>query len=155
MCLCIRMHMDSLVSHHRGMLSTPLLSPSLGHSFPPVKVSPRCARTPGRAAGVPVPGGCVCCCERGGDCSGGEPKRVAARELGLDVVEVPENEYAIVRLEGPVPECIHRGWRYVMESFLPEHGYRHSGAPDFEAYAPGDIRAVDYEMELWVPIEKM
>lgn len=86
---------------------------------------------------------------------GGEPKRTAARELGLDVVEVPENEYAIVRLEGPVPECIHRGWRYVMESFLPEHGYRHSGAPDFEAYAPGDMRAVDYEMELWVPIEKM
>ncbi|WP_076463869.1 AraC family transcriptional regulator [Actinomyces mediterranea] len=79
----------------------------------------------------------------------------AARELGLDVVEVPENEYAIVRLEGPVPECIHRGWRYVMESFLPEHGYRHSGAPDFEAYGPGDMRATDYEMELWVPIEKM
>lgn len=79
---------------------------------------------------------------------------VAARELGLDVFEVPENEYAIVTLEGPIPACIHRGWRYMMESFLPEHGYRHSGAPDFEVYGPGNMYADDYRMELWVPIEK-
>lgn len=78
----------------------------------------------------------------------------AARGRGLDVVEVPENEYAVVALVGPVPECIHRGWKYVMESFLPEHGYRHSGAPDFEAYGPGDMYATDYEMELWVPIAR-
>jgi len=78
----------------------------------------------------------------------------AARELGLDVYEVSENEYAVVTLEGPVPECIHHGWRFMMESFLPEHGYRHSGAPDFEVYGSGDMYARDYEMELWVPIEK-
>ncbi|RVU97138.1 AraC family transcriptional regulator [Coriobacteriales bacterium OH1046] len=78
----------------------------------------------------------------------------AARELGLDVVEIPENEYAIVTLEGPIPACIHQGWKYLMESFLPEHGYRHSGAPDFEVYGLGDMYADGYEMELWVPIER-
>lgn len=78
----------------------------------------------------------------------------AARKLGLDVFEVPENEYAIVTLEGPIPECIRQGWKYMMESFLPEHGYRHSGAPDFEVYGSGDMHADDYEMELWVPIER-
>jgi len=78
----------------------------------------------------------------------------AARELGLDVFEIPENEYAIVTLEGPIPACIYRGWRYMMESFLPEHGYRHSGAPDFEVYSPGNMYADDYQMELWIPIEK-
>ena len=41
-----------------------------------------------------------------------------------------------------------------MESFLPEHGYRHSGAPDFEVYSPGNMYADDYQMELWIPIEK-
>lgn len=78
----------------------------------------------------------------------------AARELGLDVFEIPENEYAIVTLEGPIPACIHQGWKYLMESFLPEHGYRHSGAPDFEVYGTGDMYADDYKMELWVPVEK-
>ena len=41
-----------------------------------------------------------------------------------------------------------------MESFLPEHGYWHSGAPDFEVYGPGDMHADGYEMELWVPVER-
>lgn len=76
----------------------------------------------------------------------------AARELGLDVLEVAPAEYAVVSLTGPVPECIHEGWRYVMESFLPERGLRHSGAPDFEVYGPGDMSALDYRMELWVPV---
>lgn len=82
------------------------------------------------------------------------PDGAEARKLGLDVFEVPENEYAIVTLEGPIPECIRQGWKYMMESFLPEHGYRHSGAPDFEVYGSGDMHADDYEMELWVPIER-
>lgn len=77
-----------------------------------------------------------------------------AKSMGLDILEVEEAEYAIVELKGVVPECIHSGWKYVMEVFFPEHGYVHSGTPDFEYYYEGDMDSKDYKMELWIPIVK-
>ena len=41
-----------------------------------------------------------------------------------------------------------------MEVFFPEHGYVHSGKPDFEYYYEGDMDSKDYKMELWIPITK-
>ena len=69
-----------------------------------------------------------------------------AQELGLSLLEVAETQYAIVPVRGNVPESIHEAWKYVLEVFFPENGYRHSGAPDFEVYAEGDIHAEDYKM---------
>lgn len=77
-----------------------------------------------------------------------------ARSMGLDVLEVDEAEYVVVELVGSVPECIHNGWKYAMEVFFPEHGYIHSGKPDFEYYHEGDMHSKDYKMELWIPITK-
>ncbi|MFS9253065.1 AraC family transcriptional regulator [Streptococcus infantis] len=77
-----------------------------------------------------------------------------ATSMGLDVLEVEEAEYAVVELVGSVPECIHNGWKYVMEVFFPEHGYIHSEKPDFEYYYEGDMHSKDYKMELWIPITK-
>lgn len=77
-----------------------------------------------------------------------------ARSMGLDVLKVEEAEYAVVELIGSVLDCIHNGWKYVMEVFFPEHGYVHSGKPDFEYYYEGDMNSKDYKMELWIPITK-
>ena len=77
-----------------------------------------------------------------------------AKAMGLEVLEVNEAEYAVVELTGKVPECIHAGWKYLMEVFFPEHGYIHSGKPDFEYYFKGDMYSPDYKMELWVPVVK-
>lgn len=77
-----------------------------------------------------------------------------AENMGLDILEVEEAEYAIVELTGNVPECIHNGWKYAMEVFFPEYGYVHSGSPDFEYYYEGDMDNKDYKMELWIPITK-
>ena len=77
-----------------------------------------------------------------------------AKEMGLDLLEVKEAEYAVVELTGSIPECIHNGWKYIMEVFFPEHGYIHSGSPDFEYYYEGDMHSKDYKMELWIPIAK-
>lgn len=79
---------------------------------------------------------------------------IKAKEMGLDILEVNEAEYAVVELHGSVPESIHAGWKYVMEVFFPEHGYVHSGSPDFEYYYEGDMDSKDYKMELWIPIIK-
>ena len=77
-----------------------------------------------------------------------------AADLGLSILEVPEAEYAVVKLKGIVPNCIHEGWKYVIGTFFPEQGYRHAGTADFEVYSEGDMYNSDYEMELWVPIVK-
>ena len=77
-----------------------------------------------------------------------------AAELGLSVMHIPKAEYAVVQLKGSVPNCIHQGWKYVMETFFPEQGYCHAGTPDFEAYSEGDMYSKNYTMELWVPIVK-
>ncbi|MDO5088540.1 MAG: AraC family transcriptional regulator [Leptotrichiaceae bacterium] len=75
--------------------------------------------------------------------------------LGLEIIEVPEAEYVVVKLKGPVPDCIHEGWKYVTGVFFPEQGYRHGGTPDFEVYSEGNMENSDYEMELWVPVIKV
>ena len=77
-----------------------------------------------------------------------------AKDMGLEILEVDEAEYAVVKLTGKVPECIHAGWKYLMEVFFPEHGYIHSGKPDVEYYFKGDMHSSDYKMELWVPLVK-
>lgn len=77
-----------------------------------------------------------------------------AQALGLSIMEIPEAEYAIIPVKGPIPGSIHQAWKYVLEVFFPESGYHHSGAPDFEVYSQGDMTAPDYQMELWVPVVK-
>lgn len=77
-----------------------------------------------------------------------------AKEMGLEVREIKDAEYAILSLKGPVPTCIHEGWKYAMEVFLPEQGYMHAGTPDFEVYSEGDMYSPDYKMELWIPLSK-
>lgn len=75
-----------------------------------------------------------------------------AKVLGLSIMEIEPAEYAIIPVKGPIPDSIHKAWKYVLEVFFPETGYSHSGAPDFEVYSEGDMYADDYEMKLWVPI---
>ncbi|MBQ9300468.1 MAG: AraC family transcriptional regulator, partial [Clostridia bacterium] len=77
-----------------------------------------------------------------------------AREMELEVMEIKEAAYAVLSLKGPVPGCIHEGWKYAMEVFLPEQGYMHAGTPDFEVYSAGDMYSPDYKMELWIPLSK-
>ena len=80
--------------------------------------------------------------------------KAKAEELGLFIKDVPATEYAIVPVKGSIPASIHNAWKYVLEVFFPETGYRHSGAPDFEVYSKGDMSSPDYQMELWIPVIK-
>ena len=77
-----------------------------------------------------------------------------AKQMGLEIMEITEAQYAVVELEGKIPDCIHEGWKYLFEVFFPQHGYMHSSAPDFEVYGEGDMYRDDYKMQLWVPIIK-
>ena len=78
-----------------------------------------------------------------------------AKQLNLEILEVPPAMYAIFELIGALPNNIKNGWHEAMHNYFPANGYRHAGTPDFEVYFPGNMQADDYEMELWIPIEKI
>lgn len=80
--------------------------------------------------------------------------KAKAEELDLSIKDIPAAEYAIVPVKDSVPASIHNAWKYVLEVFFPETGYRHSGTPDFEVYSEGDMSSPDYQMELWIPVIK-
>lgn len=75
-----------------------------------------------------------------------------ASQLDMTIWTVEAATYALVPIKGAVPSSIHQAWKYLLEVFFPETGYRHSGAPDFEIYKTDGIHSEDYEMELWIPI---
>ncbi len=81
--------------------------------------------------------------------------RELAIDNGLEILEIPEADYAVIPLNGKVPDCIHKGWEYVMGTFLPENSLKHAGTPDLEVYTRGDMDSDEYEMELWVPVESL
>ena len=78
-----------------------------------------------------------------------------AKDMGLEILEIKESEYAVFSLKGPVPNCIFEGWQFAFGNFFSENNITHSKAPDFEVYSEGDIKNPNYEMELWVPIIKL
>ena len=43
--------------------------------------------------------------------------KAKAEELDLSIKEIPEAEYAIVPVKGPIPASIHNAWKYVLEFF--------------------------------------
>lgn len=77
-----------------------------------------------------------------------------AEGMVLEIIDIPDGEYAVIELKGRVPECIHEGWKFAMREALPENNITHSGGPDLEVYGVGDMDASDYTMELWIPVVK-
>lgn len=77
------------------------------------------------------------------------------KKLGLDIMEILEVEYVVVKFKGKILNCIYEGWKYVMEVFFSEYGYKYVGIFDFEFYSEGDMGSDNYEMEFWVFIIKV
>lgn len=78
-----------------------------------------------------------------------------AKTLDMDVKEFPETEYAILELEGPVPQCLEEGWTHLRDVFFQQAGYEPTDGPEIEVYHEGNIESDDYKMELWVPVRKL
>lgn len=78
-----------------------------------------------------------------------------AKEYGLDIIEIPEAEYVVIKLEGKLPYCIKDGWKFAMNKLFNENGmkYKKADTPDFEVYFKNDKSNEYDKMELWIPIK--
>lgn len=73
-------------------------------------------------------------------------------QLGLQEIYIPESDYAVFTLKGPINRSIKEGWKYAMNTFFAQEKYKMKQSYDFELYLPGNIYSEDYQMELWIPI---
>ncbi len=72
----------------------------------------------------------------------------------FDEHTVPEAEWAVFLLEGPMHSVLQDTWKRIFSEWFPTTGFRHANLPEFEVYLGGDVNAADYKMEIWIPIER-
>ncbi|RED56037.1 AraC family transcriptional regulator [Cohnella lupini] len=73
---------------------------------------------------------------------------------GFSASTVPVATWAIFPCEGALPGSIQGVFARIYQEWFPATGYEHSGAPEIEAYPPGDTTSEDYRCEVWIPIVK-
>lgn len=65
-----------------------------------------------------------------------------------------EQEYAMLKAVGPMPDAIQQAIQYFHNKWLPSSGYKHSGDAEIEIYSDGNPSSDDYLSYLWVTIIK-
>ena len=72
----------------------------------------------------------------------------------LEKMEIPASTWAIFEVIGAMPKAIQEVWGRIFSEWLPESGYEHARAPEFELYLDGDISSPEYKSEIWIPVVK-
>lgn len=76
------------------------------------------------------------------------------KQLPVEVVLIESSTFAIIPCIGKIPESIHNAWNYMWKQFFPESGYIYSGKVDLEFYPQKVVDSKEYQMQIWVPVEK-
>lgn len=80
------------------------------------------------------------------------PEKV--EHLPVDVTLVESATFAIIPCIGEVPESLYNAWSYMWNKFFPESGYNYTGKVDLEYYPEKVTNDNNYQMQIWIPIEK-
>lgn len=76
------------------------------------------------------------------------------KQLPVEVVLIESSTFAIIPCIGKIPESLHNAWNYMWKQFFPESGYIYSGKVDLEFYPQKVVDSKEYQMQIWVPLEK-
>lgn len=68
--------------------------------------------------------------------------------------EIPAARWAVFESIGPMPGAIQKVWERIYSEWIPATGYQQEEGPQLEVYPVGDISALDYKCEVWIPIRK-
>lgn len=78
---------------------------------------------------------------------------LAALKLGAEVLHISAADYLVVPCKGAVPQSILDAYK-TAEKLFEENHLQMSLSPDIEHYFEGDRCSPEYEMELWLPVER-
>ena len=75
---------------------------------------------------------------------------------GLTLYTFPAGEWAVFSAKGPMPGALQALNTEVWQQWYPNEGrkYMEKGKAMLEVYAPGDMKAADYECGIWVPVKR-
>lgn len=73
---------------------------------------------------------------------------------GYDYHEVPDADWAIFEVRGPIGEELQNTWKRIFSEWFPSTGFKHANLPELEVYYGGDTQSPDYLTEIWIPIIK-
>lgn len=74
---------------------------------------------------------------------------------GMKVFELPELEWAKFKCTGPMPGALQAVNTQIFKEWLPGNpDYEIATGMNIEWYSNGDISAIDYESEIWIPVKK-
>lgn len=69
-------------------------------------------------------------------------------------LDIPSLTWAIFEIVGPMPTAMTEIWGRIFSEWFPTSGYEHAEAPEVEGYSAGDLSALDYKSEIWIPVIK-
>ncbi|WFR59494.1 AraC family transcriptional regulator [Anaerocolumna sp. AGMB13025] len=69
-------------------------------------------------------------------------------------LDIPSLTWAIFEIVGPMPTAMAEIWGRIFSEWFPTSGYEHAEAPEVEWYSAGDLSALDYKSEIWIPVIK-
>lgn len=75
----------------------------------------------------------------------------------LEEMTIPASSWAVFEIIGPMrplPNAMQDIWKRIYSEWLPNSGYEHAMLPEIEYYSAGDMMAVDYKSEIWIPVKE-
>lgn len=75
----------------------------------------------------------------------------------LEEMIIPSSSWAVFEILGPMRPLLNAMqdiWKRIYSEWLPNSGYEHAMLLEIEYYSVGDMMAVDYKSEIWIPIKK-
>lgn len=76
------------------------------------------------------------------------------KKENFELFDIPSAEWAIFSAVGRMPLAIQTLWMQIFTEWLPSSGYKLVPLPQLEYYYPGDLSAIDYRSEVWIPVVK-
>lgn len=73
---------------------------------------------------------------------------------GFEVLDIPDQTWAIFSCVGPMPHSIQNMWKRIYGEWLPTADYEIVPSYDIEMYTAGDLDSCDYRSEIWLPVIK-
>ena len=73
---------------------------------------------------------------------------------GLELIEFPRMEWVKFRCTGPLPTAMQAVNSRIYSEWLPNNPeYEIAMGANIEWYTKGDVQALDYMSEIWIPVQ--
>ena len=71
---------------------------------------------------------------------------------GYYEISIPATTWAIFDCQGPVPQAMQNGWKYLHEEWIMKYPSQHAACPELEWYSNANAYDSNYSSQIWIPI---